>query len=245
MTRHGKEAKGTVSGRLRVVFLLALSVVMAACGAAEQKGPQDRPVALRPLRIVVLADLSESVLYHHVDPVRPEHLRHLAELVARSGGEIAFGTIPMPPDRPLVRVKFPPPPTPPGRSRNVLMQMQAVGSYKTQLAKGEQATARVVDKFVAEAQRLLRPRRERGSPVFRALRMAEVLLTEPGATGLRVILAATDGFDTTRDPPLPNLPGGTQLLLLNGDGSVGSLAHLRPLHFATVDAAIEHIQRLR
>jgi hypothetical protein len=196
------------------------------------------------MRLVVLADVSESVLYHHVEAIKPEHLRQLAQLAARVGGEIALGTIPMPQDRPLVRASFSPPPTPPGRSSNVFRQMQVEGAYKRRLAEWEAVTAELVDRFVREAQPLLRPRRERGSPVFRALRMSEVFLTEPGAAGLRVVLASTDGFDTTQDPPVQKLPDGTHLLVVNGDGSVGSLAHLRPLRFSTVGAAVEYVRKL-
>jgi hypothetical protein len=230
--------------QLRRAVLLAVGILAAGCSPAPQQTPPARPVAVRPVRIVVLADVSESVLYHHVEAIKPEHLRQLAQLVARAGGEIAFGTIPMPQDRPLVRASFSPSPTPPGRSSNVFRQMQAEGAYKRRLAEWEAVTGELVDRFVREAQVLLRPRRERGSPVFRALRMAEVLLTEPGAAGLRVVLASTDGFDTTQDPPVQKLPGGTRLLVVNGDGSVGSLAHLKPLRFGTMGAALEYVRQL-
>ena len=232
------------TSQLRRAVLLAVGILAAGCNPAPQQTQPARPVPVRPARIVVLADISESVLFHNVEAVGPEHLRQLAQLAARAGGEIAFGTVPMPQDRSLVRASFSPPPTPPGRSSNVFRQMQVEGAYKRRLAEWEAVTGELVDWFVREAQVLLRPRRERGSPVFRALRMAEVFLTEHGAAGLRVVLASTDGFDTTQDPPVQKLPDGTQFIVVNGDGSVGSLAHLRPLLFSNMSAAVEYVTKL-
>ncbi len=243
--------------RAKHLVLLALAGLLLTACSFGPAGPatvqiQHTPGAAvepalqaRPLTIILLYDVSGSSRYHHIPELTKRDLLGLFDLLAHRGGQIAFGTIPHPPDRGLVRAQLPPRPVePPDLARgNVFRRLEVAGKHQKRLEQWEKQRREVQEAFLREALPLIRPRTVVGSPVFRAIRMGLVVLQEPGAMvrTRRFLVLVSDGWDTTHDPPVSQLPEGVRLVLVNGSGTQGRLGHLRPLHFATLEAALRFI----
>lgn len=163
---------------ITLILLMALMACLTGCH------PQPQSAALvpqRPLRVAVLYDISGSASLHHIPVVNEVLLRRLLDLVGELGGEVAFGTIPHPADRGLVRARLSPKPRQPSDSGNIFELAREARAYKEALAAWEQETRRRKEAFCKEAVALLGPRRRRGTPLFQVMRLALDFLSEPGA----------------------------------------------------------------
>jgi hypothetical protein len=199
------------------------------------------------LKVAVLYDVSGSARFHHIPELGRNDLQELLRLTAQRGGAVAFGTIPHPPELPLVVARVPGRPREPRElsARNVFLRMQAAGAYRRRMAQWKEEVAQAERDFLVRAGRLLRPRDAVGSPIFRAIRMAMIFLEEPepdGPAGERWLVLISDGWDTTAEPPVSALPAGARVALVNGSGSVGNLGHLRPMHFSNIGSAIRFLR---
>jgi len=227
-----------------VAFLAVIALFLAGCTArTEVDVPVETPAKPRPLRVVLLYDVSGSTQFHNINELKEDDIRELLDVVSQQGGELAFGTIPMPQNVGLVTASFPSPPSPPANAVNLFRRMQEAGLYRTALSQWREEQAQIANKFLADIRPLIRRRDAKGTPLFRGLRMANLFLGEPGHEGVGYVILVSDGYDTTGDPPIKAMPQGVELLLVNGDGSLGTISHLRPIQFATIRNALMYIRR--
>ncbi|MCU1349874.1 MAG: hypothetical protein JWO56_2904, partial [Acidobacteria bacterium] len=232
---------------LKRFSFVALSILFAGilfaflgCGraSAERPLPLAGPQLKRaPLRVAVFVDQTLSIGEARIAPLTEATLQPLLARVQISGGELAIGRIRDRSDAPLARVYIPEPPAmPPAAPAPANTNIFAKAALKKR-----EAADRARDAVVAEASRkdseaaiaafhsdvapLLAAEDDAPSTDIRsALLRASLFAAEP--TQFRgqprtIAIFLTDGLDTVNRLETPRMAAGTEIILVNGVGSIG------------------------
>lgn len=118
-------------------------------------------------------------------------------------------------------------------------------NYETKRQSWEAEVNQRITAFMkAVRPRLQEPAKDKVTDICSALDRAELFLNEPGAIWPaethRYVILNSDGIDTVKRKPV-EIKSGARLLLINGSGSLGTLASLDPLCFESKQAAFDFI----
>jgi hypothetical protein len=255
-----KSAPGALA--LTLLFMLAGATSGCQGGKASDGGPavvtaaniDDEQRHAAPVLFAVFDDKSGSSKSARITPLREADLQMLIDRVKLSGGEVAFGLIGDPSDRPLLRLRVPAPPTRPSkpdvqnafeRAEQEALLQERLDKYAADLNRWRGDVDSRVNSFMDAAHgRLQEPMSGKTSPVYLALGRAELFLNEPAAVWgeqpRRFIILNSDAVDTTKAKPV-TIKSGATLVLVNGSGSLGVLATQHPLQFESVQSALDYI----
>lgn len=244
--------------KLVVGILLLLLLVVGAFRWFLPQGQEPAPPPCAPVsghpgpvKIAVLHDVSASVKTARVAALHPADFAPLIELLFRAGGELRVGLIQEDSDQPLLALSIVAPPAcplAPHSASNLFESAQSQDVYATQLAQYQQdlqqwhrtANQRVAAFNDELARRLSRPPTAQRSDIWGAVARASLFLSEAVGTpdaSPRFLLLLSDGRDNVKKPAAA-LPAGVSVYLVNGAGSLGSLARLQPRRFEALPAAI-------
>jgi hypothetical protein len=261
MNNFFKKMKGGVA----LASLLA-SLVFSGCststgGSTARAGDAQAAVTRKaacdaPVRVGLLGDKTLSTAETRTQQLQAEDLDVLVNLISRCGGEIGVGLVTDDSNRSLSRLRIETPEPEPAapqlkgksafeaaREQDAYRKKKA--DYELELAAWQKETVRRKEHFAELTRGLLaqEPNYAR-TDVWDAVRRAELFMAENGAGWPRqphgYIVIVSDGEDNVRKPSV-TINSGAQLLLVNGNASVGALAHLNPLRFESLDAALQYI----
>jgi hypothetical protein len=253
-----------------VLFTCALLIgsMVFSSGCATSAGPSQTPpiVAVEvsrnknsyvPAFYAVFDDKSGSVKSARIAPIQEQDLMSIIDILRQTGGELSFGLIGESSDRPLLRLRIPvPPPLPPRHdSQNAFERaeqdstfQEEMESYNAKRQRWEADVNQRINAFMeAVRPRLQEPAREKATDINSALARAELFLNEPAAlwpaetAQHKYIILNSDGVATVNRKPI-EIKSHARLLLINGSGSVGTIAALQPLRFESKQAAIAFIE---
>ena len=178
----------------------------------------------------------------------------LINVLRQTGGELSFGLIGESSNRPLLRLRIPTPPVPPAKreAQNPFERAEQDSAFQEEM-KGYEAKrqswereigVRISQFMEAARPRLQEPARDRATDIYSALDRAELFLNEPEAVWPaethRYIILNSDGINTVKRKPA-EIKSGARLLLINGNGSLGTLASFQPLRFESKQSAWDYI----
>lgn len=234
----------------RLALLLTLSLVSAACtNTAAEAPPAPEPRETRA-KIAILEDETGSRETTRTERVTPDVLRQAADALASRSGVLLFGTVRDASNLPFVRLTLTAAPARPAsrRSGNVFQDLDLREKERRDLADfdtraevwetGFKTAFEAFERDVAARRKLTLARR---SAIWASIARADVALAEPEAgpssEGRRYILLASDGQETAGGKPVP-LRSGATLVVVNGAGTLGSLAGVPDVHlFENLQAA--------
>lgn len=250
------------------VPLLCAALLSSGCDATRstsRQGRHDQVVSVETVKAqaatvpglyAVFDDKSRSVKSARIAPLEEQDLQALINILRQTGGELAFGLIGEASDRPLLRLHITVPP-----ARPVMREVEnafehaeeesafqdAMSDYEAKRQSWEAEVNRRAEAFVQAARtRLQEPARDHITDIPSALARAETFLSEPDAvwpTGGKThayIILNSDGISTVNRKPV-EIKSGARLLLINGSGSTGTIAQLKPLSFESKQAALDFI----
>lgn len=235
--------------------LVCLLLVTVGC---EQATPPAPPVVAAPvpIAIAVVEDKSDSANETRTPPCTMTHIDQMISIVRARSGELTYGTVTKDSNRVLHRLTIELAPTEPqkpadeGNPFALREQMQAYRLAKTEydekLRAWKAEVEHRIDAFKAELEPLLTRRPDaRRSDVFGAIGRADLFLAEAApAPRQAFILLISDAQDNVRRE-FTGLQSRAQLLVVNGVGSLGSLATLQPQpeRFEAIEPAIRYIEQ--
>jgi hypothetical protein len=203
-----------------------------------------------------MVDKTVSANYTRTEQPGAEELTTLIELVSRAGGELAAGLVSDDSNKPLIRLRLNVPPTPPVRPSdqgNAIEVAEHMADYEKKVIDYEKLNER----HRAEAERRVRQFKEQVAELFArkadfrrsdwwgAIRRADLCLAEDdmawGQSTNRYLILIGDGQDNVRRKAV-KITSGATLILVNGTGSMGSLANLVPIRFENVQSAFEFLR---
>lgn len=237
---------------LRVGAMLFALLVMGCTATGVQSDPSPaQPVNLPPIRTCVLIDLTGSILDNRLEPFTPEDFGRLLALFQERGGEIAVGAVTQDSDQAFIRASFKPPSAPPlqpASENNPYLMNQANAIYQEAFARWKVLDTRrlkcnkeISDAFLFRALPILQARPNcRRTDVWGAISRARLFFQEPQANSgpiHKYLLILSDGQDNVRNEPVAQIMGVTGLLV-NGTGSVGSLAAWNLARFESPNASV-------
>jgi hypothetical protein len=208
-----------------------------------------------PVKVAIVPDQTGSRTWTRTPRVSSQNLSPLIDLLRSRGGEIGVGLIRDDSNRSLVRLRVDRPPAAPKEPDEegnafVLLEQRTryiglLEKYEEGRAGWEEVTREQINTFVSTLEPLLNPARAAAaSDVWGALRRVDSFLAEDdtswGGSASRWAVLVTDGQDNV-GVPMASLASGAQLLVVNGSGSMGALAHLDPTQFESLDAALRHL----
>lgn len=210
--------------------------------------------SLFPVLCALFDDKSSSMKSARVNPLREEDLIALIKTLRTTGGELAFGLIGDSTDRPLLRLRIPTPPPRPQKPeiQNAFERAEEDALFQQQLEQYEadmKNWSADIDQRTSSFIDAVRPRlREQAiaktSPINSALIRSELFLNEPATAWnkapRRYIILNSDAIDTTKTAPA-TIKSGATVMLVNGNGSLGTLQSLEPIRFESIKAAFDHI----
>jgi hypothetical protein len=249
----------------------ATMIATAACmttacghpvGAAATEGRTVTPATTcAPVKVALIADKSKSAPGMRTPPVSLDDLESVIDIVATCGGELAVGVIHDRITDPFVRLRLDARPQKPADSQahNVLRQRrQQAAIERTHTADIQMWEDDAVSRIAAFGERVA-PLIEHAadanwSPVWDSVARGDLFLSEresgQAADARRVLILVSDAVDdvrgasTQRRAPLQKLKSGATVLIVNGAGSAGSLAALKPESFESFDAAARYVEQL-
>jgi hypothetical protein len=203
-----------------------------------------------------MGDKTGSTEKTRTQQIQSEDLNQIVELISRCGGEIALGFVTDESNRSLVRLRVevpePPPSTPQLKDKPAFEAARSEDDYRKKKAEHEKKMEKWAEqtnlrkaRFAKEAEAWLAqsPNFMR-SDVWGALQRAELFIDENSASWPqpphRYIVLVSDGEDNVNRPGV-TINSETQLILINGSATVGSLQRLNPHRFESLDAALRHI----
>ena len=187
-----------------------------------------------------------------------DDMEPLVELLGQVGGELAVGTIDNRSNQSLVRLRIdigPEEPVAPSPADNSLERWQQQNAFRKQKAEFEHqqqawqdAMQERITAFQTAVEPILSaPSNAQHSPVWDAVRRADLFLSEPQVSESephRYVVLITDGIDDVGAQPVP-VHSGTRILMVNGAGQLGSLAVLRPQRYESIGAAVDQLVSLK
>lgn len=244
-----------------VALVTAMAIVVGGCRDAAT-GPSRNSalaptaiVAPQPVRVVIFVDETLSMEQAAVARVTTESLTPLLDRLATSGGEIALGFVRDRSNGALLRLFIPAPPEPPAgttaRPKNLFAAAAeqnrnagALAAYDdSRRAWRADATVRCRAFAEAVAPFLAREPDAPKTDIRSAIVRADVFLSEPPRfphAAKNIAVFVSDGVDTLAEGAPPRLNSSTEVLVVNGTGSIGYLAPYRPVRFEAVDAAMRY-----
>lgn len=249
-----------------VTAITTACCVAAACGDTARTAPAETAstavgVACEPLKIALIADKSKSAPGMRTPAVSLDDIEAVIDIIATCGGELAFGVIHDRITDPFVRLRLDARPQKPADSqaRNVLRQRRQQAAieraHTAEVQAWEDEAVARIETFGERATPLIeRPADANWSPVWDSVARGDLFLSErergPVAHARRVLILASDAVDDVRGAagqrraPLQALKSGATVLVVNGAGSAGSLAALKPESFESFDAAVRYVRQL-
>jgi hypothetical protein len=225
-----------------------------------QAAVAEAPPGAVPLRIAILQDKTGSSLETRTPLLTVQQLRRLSGLCYVRGGEITVGLIRDESNHLFVRLTMEPPPVAPlkaeAHEKNAIALQAArrvaekefkaaMAAYRSRYAAWRSSVATRENVFLADAERLITDAPDaKYSDVNGGISRADLFLAEDdalfGAPTHRYLLVISDGIDNVRKPA-PTVSSGATVIVINGIGSLGSLADLQPMRFESIDAALNFI----
>jgi hypothetical protein len=248
------------------IVIVAAACIAAACGdtahasAAEAPSTESRPVCA-PVKVALIVDKSKSAPGTRTPALSIDEVDSLVEVVASCGGELAFGVIHDRITDPFVRLRLDARPQKPADStaHNVILrrreQSALTRSYAENLKRWEDNATAKVGAFGQRVKPLLEHAADANwSPVWDSVARGDLFLAEresgPDEDARRVLILVSDAVDDVRGAPaqrraaLQSLKSGATLLIVNGAGSAGSLAGLKPVSFESFEPAVRYVEQL-
>lgn len=246
-----------------VLFVVISLLILSGCDrpgpagsivdetSVHVEGSETQEIAV-PVRIAVFQDKSGSASWTRTPILRAEDFEPLFARLRVAGGELAFGLIADNSNRGLLRTRVEAPPLPPARpTGNPFLVSRQMGEYrrneKIYLARRDNwgnETDRRIKVFSAELKSLLAdPKVSRHSDMWGAVQRADLFLAESDSASVRTgraIILISDGVHNTAHPPVA-MKSGAEFLLVNGAGSIGTLAGIEPRQFESVAAAFRYV----
>lgn len=187
-----------------------------------------------------------------------DDLTPLFDRLRVSGGEIGFGRITDDSDMPLIRCYVPEPPEPPtfppAPSGNVFANANLRKREEAERKKYEakrraweaDANARINAFIAAITPVLAAPPTAPRTDIVAAIARGDLMIAEPSSfrrPAQTAIVVITDGYHNATAAATLTLRSNTQVVIVNGIGSLGILEKLslRPLRFESTAAAIRYI----
>jgi hypothetical protein len=256
----------SVTASLAGSLLLCVALLSSGCSSSYSTSLPDRhahiesvetgknQVITMPGLYAVFDDKSRSVKSARIAPVQEQDLMALINTLRQTAGELSFGLIGESSARPLLRLHIPvPPPHPVMRqAENPFERAEQDSAFQDEMKdyepKHQHWEAEVngrIEVFIEAARpRLREPARDRVTDISSALERAELFLNEPGAVWPaethRYIILNSDGIATTNRKTV-EIKSGARLLLINGSGSLRTIASLQPLRFESKQSALDFI----
>lgn len=246
------------------VFVAAAACFSSACGAqqgsaAAEVTASEVVAACSPMKIALVLDKSKSAPGMRTPTITLEDINGLVSVVASCGGELAVGVIHDRITTPFVRLRLEATPVKPQASsaHNALTKRkeQAVinRTYNAKYQMWEQEAAARLATFSEQiAPIVARQADANWSPVWDAVARGDLFLAErergANVAAHRVLLIVGDAVDDVNRNssqyrvPLQDLRSGASILIVNGAGTVGSLAALSPEPVESFDAAIRAVE---
>ena len=214
-------------------------------------------LAMPPFRGVVLLDVTASRPSARI-AVSLEDFAPLFDRLRTSGGEVGVGLIRADSDYPLVRCYIPVPPdapvfsapTTPGNlfvnSNNRKREETERQNYDAKRRAWQLDTNARITSFIAAIKPLLGAApTAKATDLTAAVERGDLMLAEPSSfvAADTVILLITDGIHNATAKATPSMHSNARVALVNGVGSLGTLAKLRPepLRFESTTAAIRYL----
>lgn len=252
---------------LATASMLAITACIApACGDAASNMPADitstspsRTCA--PVKVALIIDKSKSAPGTRTPTVSLDNVESIINIVATCGGELAVGVIHDRITDPFVRLRLDARPQKPADSqaRNVLRQRRQQATieraHSAEVQTWEDDAQSRIETFGERVTQLIEhPVDANWSPVWDSVARGDLFLSErdrePFSDAQRVLILVSDAVDDVRGAsaqrraPLQALKSGAAVLIVNGAGSAGSLAALRPESFESFDAAVRYVEQV-
>lgn len=199
-----------------------------------------------PISLCVVQDQTWSSTAAGVPQLRPDDLLPVIDAMRERGGELALATVRQASNVPLLRLRLSARPNvSAGQPTNLIARARGNVAehqrHRRQLDSWYEEVERSVTQFIAGAtKRLNADLDKRGTDLWSPIRRCDAFLGEAGRVGQRrIIVAITDGIDTTGGGPRP-LEAGAEVFLVPGT-SVGKMAILSPVVFESVTAAFREV----
>jgi hypothetical protein len=266
MKRVSNNKLSAISATVLIIGSVLLGVTLLSTGCGSSSGMPDQSTRVKPVEgsqsqvttvpglYSVFDDKSSSVKSARIAPIQEQDLMILINVLRQTGGELSFGLIGESSDRPLLRLRIPAPPSRPvtreaqnpfERAEQDSTFQEEVKNYETKRQGWETEVNQHINAFMeAVRPRLQEPAKDNVTDIASALARAELFLNEPGTVWPtethRYIILNSDGIDTAKRKPV-EFKSGARLLLINGSGSLGTLASLNPLRFESKQAALDYI----
>lgn len=264
--RFSNNKWSTISDTVLIIGLVLLGVTLLSIGCGSSSGMPDRSTRAESVEVsqhqVITApglysifdDKSRSLNCARIAPLQEQDLTALINILRQTGGELSFGLIGESSNCPLLRLRIPLPPTHPAKhtAQNPFERAEQDSAFQEEVKKYEirrQSWEAEVNQRIDAFMEAVRPRlqetaKDSTTDVYSALARAELFLNEPGAVWPaethRYIILNSDGIDTAKRKPV-EIKSGARLLLINGSGSLGTLALIHPLRFESKQAAFDFI----
>lgn len=244
---------------LAVVLVATIGLVTCTTGAHSETSAAPTPIpqtpVLPPVRYVFGCDKSMSINAARVTPdISADALDPLLGRIKSTGGEIGIGVISDNSNRPFVRVSITAQPVTPqaapviGNTFKAAEAKRIADAQRARMAGAVESWKRETDARSATFKRAITPLLQRpadapATDIRTFIQRADLMLGEPSPFGrnvVTVIILVTDGKETVSTQPIPELTASSVIILVNGAGSVGALAPLKPVRFESIDAAIRY-----
>lgn len=230
------------------VFAAMLSAGCTALKTGLQAGPsEDVPVSASASlnKIALMIDKTGSASTAKFRQPSVDDLGEILQWLRDTGGELGVGLIRDESDRPMLRVRFDPPPPATPLPGNVFLREREVALRKAADSARRQVNDKRLDSFRHRLQELLAvPASARRSDILGAVKRGDLFLAEPEREWRKpvrhVLVLVTDGIDNVRKTPTA-LRSQASVLLVNGADSIGVLAFLHPIQFENLQAAANFI----
>ncbi len=260
--RRSNASENAMRGSPLAVTAISALLATANCGDSTSTKPASATVsvsapvtALRPVKIAVLIDKTGSMGEARTPDPQPADFGQLEELLQKTGGEISVGIIRDNSNRPLLRLRLDVPPLPPAspsKEQNVFAEQDSLEAYRNRLAlyKGQltQLHSEAEEKvgiFSRGLEALIDQKADApNTDLYGAVQRAELFLNESDITWprptRRYLVVVSDGMDNVRKEPIV-VRSGAKVVVINGSGSLGALAHLKPEPFESLESAFRFV----
>ena len=201
---------------------------------SAQSGATRSPA--RPIRLLLIQDLTGSILDERMPRVTPDDFRPVLQFAEENGGDIGFVAVSDHP-HPLIRVRFIPPESsqsskPTSRNLYLAIKEQSENArqdaeHQHELQKYLQESRAQAEAFIAQISPLLKAAPASSTDLISALNISAIFFNEihPFHDPYQILVAATDGIETKHRPSSYHfsIPASTQILIANTTADIGIL----------------------